>query len=71
MYMSDIYTITANLIGIPAISVPCGLSKGLPVGLQLAARAFDEETLFAAAAEVERGAGFAGRIPGRIGGASR
>lgn len=64
MYMSDIYTITANLIGIPAISVPCGLSKGLPVGLQLAARAFDEETLFAAAAEVERGSGFAGRIGG-------
>ncbi|MBI3601546.1 MAG: Asp-tRNA(Asn)/Glu-tRNA(Gln) amidotransferase subunit GatA [Candidatus Omnitrophica bacterium] len=46
MYLSDIYTITANLAGIPAISIPCGFSKqGLPVGLQLMARAFDEEML--------------------------
>ncbi len=46
MYLSDIYTITANLAGIPAISVPCGFSKnGLPMGLQLMGRAFDEEML--------------------------
>ena len=46
MYLSDIYTISANLAGIPAISVPCGLtSGGLPVGLQLMAKHFDEETL--------------------------
>ena len=46
MYLSDIYTITANLGGIPAISIPCGFSKsGLPIGLQLMAKAFGEETL--------------------------
>jgi aspartyl-tRNA(Asn)/glutamyl-tRNA(Gln) amidotransferase subunit A len=46
MYLSDIYTISANLAGIPAISIPCGLTgSGLPVGLQLMAKHFDEETL--------------------------
>ncbi|MBN1913999.1 MAG: Asp-tRNA(Asn)/Glu-tRNA(Gln) amidotransferase subunit GatA [Candidatus Omnitrophica bacterium] len=47
MYLSDIYTISANLAGIPAISVPCGFTKeGLPVGLQILAKPFDESTLF-------------------------
>jgi aspartyl-tRNA(Asn)/glutamyl-tRNA(Gln) amidotransferase subunit A len=47
MYLSDILTIPANLAGIPAISIPCGFNnQGLPVGLQILARAFDEETLF-------------------------
>ncbi|MDE1920470.1 MAG: Asp-tRNA(Asn)/Glu-tRNA(Gln) amidotransferase subunit GatA [Candidatus Omnitrophica bacterium] len=46
MYLSDIYTIPANLAGIPAISVPCGFSKGgLPIGMQLMGKAFDEEML--------------------------
>jgi len=46
MYLSDIYTIPANLAGIPAISVPCGFSQsGLPIGLQLMGKAFDEEML--------------------------
>jgi len=46
MYLSDIYTIPANLAGIPAISVPCGFAKsGLPIGLQLMGKAFDEEML--------------------------
>jgi aspartyl-tRNA(Asn)/glutamyl-tRNA(Gln) amidotransferase subunit A len=46
MYLSDIYTIPANLAGIPSISLPCGFSKeGLPIGLQLMGRAFDEEML--------------------------
>ena len=46
MYLSDIYTIPANLAGIPSISVPCGFNKeGLPIGLQLMGRAFDEEML--------------------------
>ncbi|OGX33579.1 MAG: aspartyl/glutamyl-tRNA amidotransferase subunit A, partial [Omnitrophica WOR_2 bacterium RIFCSPHIGHO2_02_FULL_52_10] len=44
MYLSDVYTVSANLGGIPAISVPCGFSKaGLPIGLQIMARPFDEE----------------------------
>jgi len=46
MYLSDIYTIPANLAGIPAISIPCGFSQsGLPIGLQLMGKAFDEEML--------------------------
>jgi aspartyl-tRNA(Asn)/glutamyl-tRNA(Gln) amidotransferase subunit A len=46
MYLSDIYTISANLSGIPAISVPCGFGKnGLPIGLQILAKPFDEEML--------------------------
>ena len=47
MYLSDIYTISANLAGIPAISIPCGFSKNdLPIGLQLMAKPFNEEMLF-------------------------
>ncbi|MFC1674671.1 Asp-tRNA(Asn)/Glu-tRNA(Gln) amidotransferase subunit GatA [Candidatus Omnitrophota bacterium] len=56
MYLSDIYTISANLAGIPAISIPCGFTKdGLPVGLQLLAKAFDEEMLFRVAYAYEQG----------------
>ena len=47
MYLSDIYTISVNLAGIPAISIPCGVTKkGLPVGLQIMAKPFNEEMLF-------------------------
>jgi len=47
MYLSDIYTIPANLAGVPAISIPCGFAKnGLPIGLQITTKPFDEETLF-------------------------
>jgi len=47
MYLSDIYTISANLAGIPAISIPCGFTKdNLPVGLQILAKPFNEEMLF-------------------------
>ncbi len=56
MYLSDIYTVSVNLAGIPGISVPCGASSaGLPIGLQLLGRAFDEETLLRAAYVVEQG----------------
>lgn len=55
MYLSDIYTISANLAGIPAISLPCGFTKkGLPVGLQIFAKPFDEETLFRVAYSYEQ-----------------
>ena len=55
MYLSDIYTVSVNLAGIPGISVPCGTStEGLPVGLQLLGNAFAEETILSAAAVVER-----------------
>jgi len=55
MYLSDIFTIPCNLAGIPGISVPCGFSKeGLPIGAQLLAAPFREETLFTVAGAVER-----------------
>jgi aspartyl-tRNA(Asn)/glutamyl-tRNA(Gln) amidotransferase subunit A len=54
MYLADVFTVSANLAGIPAISVPCGFSDGLPVGLQLTGRAWNEATLFRASACYER-----------------
>ena len=55
MYLSDILTISVNLAGIPAISLPCGFSKsGLPVGMQIMAKAFDEEKLLRAAFAYEQ-----------------
>jgi aspartyl-tRNA(Asn)/glutamyl-tRNA(Gln) amidotransferase subunit A len=55
MYLSDIYTISVNLAGLPAISVPCGFSQtGLPIGLQLIGRAFEEETILRAAHAYEQ-----------------
>jgi len=58
MYLSDIFTIPANLAGIPAISVPCGLTAaGLPIGLQLMAQPFDEATLLKAAHALEQEVG--------------
>jgi aspartyl-tRNA(Asn)/glutamyl-tRNA(Gln) amidotransferase subunit A len=59
MYLSDVFTVAANLAGVPAVSVPCGVSDGLPVGLQLAGRPFEEATLLRAADAVERRIGFA------------
>jgi aspartyl-tRNA(Asn)/glutamyl-tRNA(Gln) amidotransferase subunit A len=53
MYLEDIFTVQANIAGIPAISVPCGFSdNGLPVGLQIMAGAFEEEKMFDLAARV-------------------
>jgi aspartyl-tRNA(Asn)/glutamyl-tRNA(Gln) amidotransferase subunit A len=45
MYLADIFTVPANLAGIPGLSIPCGFTEGLPAGLQLLGRPFDEETL--------------------------
>ncbi len=58
MYLNDVFTIPANLAGIPAISVPAGFDKdGLPLGLQLVANHFDEQTLFDIALALEEDAG--------------
>ncbi len=58
MYLNDIFTVTVNMAGLPGIAVPAGISKdGLPLGLQLIGKAFDEETLFTAAAAIEQVAG--------------
>jgi aspartyl-tRNA(Asn)/glutamyl-tRNA(Gln) amidotransferase subunit A len=65
MYLSDVYTIPANLAGLPAISVPCGFTEGgLPIGLQILAKAFDEETLFRAAYAFEQATDWHKRKPG-------
>lgn len=59
MYLNDIFTVTANLAGLPAISVPASLDNdGLPLGLQIIGRALDEETVFAAGAALEKAANF-------------
>lgn len=64
MYLSDIYTIPANLAGIPAMSIPCGFTqRGLPVGLQIFAKAFCEEVIFKAAHAFERNTDFHKRKP--------
>jgi aspartyl-tRNA(Asn)/glutamyl-tRNA(Gln) amidotransferase subunit A len=57
MYLNDIFTVTVNMAGLPGIAVPAGKdSAGLPLGLQLIGKPFDEETLFAAARVIERSA---------------
>jgi aspartyl-tRNA(Asn)/glutamyl-tRNA(Gln) amidotransferase subunit A len=59
MYLNDVFTVPANLAGIPAISVPAGLSDdGLPLGLQLIGPAFQEEKVLNAAWHLEQAAGF-------------
>ncbi len=62
MYLNDVFTVPANMAGIPGISVPAGLdAQGLPLGLQVLGKPFDEESVFAVAAAIERAAGFDAR----------
>ena len=59
MYLNDVFTVPVNMAGLPGISVPAGLdATGLPLGLQVIGRPFDEETVFAVGAAIERAAGF-------------
>ena len=59
MYLNDVFTVSVNLAGLPALSLPIGLSShGLPLGMQLIGRAFDEGTIFKTAYQLERGANF-------------
>jgi aspartyl-tRNA(Asn)/glutamyl-tRNA(Gln) amidotransferase subunit A len=59
MYINDVFTVTVNLAGLPGISVPAGLdSKGLPLGLQLIGRPWEEAELLNSAYSLERAAGF-------------
>ena len=61
MYLSDIYTITGDLAGIPCMSVPCGkTAAGLPVGMQILTRHFDETGMFRLADAFEKAGGFSG-----------
>ena len=64
MYLSDIFTISVNLAGVPAISIPCGFSKnGLPIGLQIIGRHFDEETVIRAAYTFEQNTNYHQKKP--------
>jgi aspartyl-tRNA(Asn)/glutamyl-tRNA(Gln) amidotransferase subunit A len=65
MYLNDYCTVPMSLAGIPAISIPCGLSAGLPVGLQIAGPAFSENRLLDAAHALEQSIGFDG-TPARV-----
>jgi aspartyl-tRNA(Asn)/glutamyl-tRNA(Gln) amidotransferase subunit A len=58
MYLADVFTIPANMAGIPGIALPCGFSDGLPVSLQLLGKAFDEQTLLGVAHAYEQAAGW-------------
>jgi aspartyl-tRNA(Asn)/glutamyl-tRNA(Gln) amidotransferase subunit A len=59
MYMNDVFTVPASLAGLPCVSVPGGVGNdGLPLGLHLISKPFDEETLFCAADVLERQANF-------------
>jgi aspartyl-tRNA(Asn)/glutamyl-tRNA(Gln) amidotransferase subunit A len=70
MYLNDVFTVPANMAGIPGMSVPAGLdAAGLPLGLQVLGRPFDEETVFTVAAAIERAAGFTALPQVRAGGA--
>jgi aspartyl-tRNA(Asn)/glutamyl-tRNA(Gln) amidotransferase subunit A len=65
MYLSDVLTIPSNMAGLPGLSIPCGLSNGLPVGFQLIGPQFSENTLFRAGHALERAIGF-DFVPGRL-----
>jgi aspartyl-tRNA(Asn)/glutamyl-tRNA(Gln) amidotransferase subunit A len=64
MYLSDIFTISANLAGLPAMSIPCGFSKDdLPIGLHILAKPFDEETIFRVAYTFEQNTDYHKKSP--------
>jgi aspartyl-tRNA(Asn)/glutamyl-tRNA(Gln) amidotransferase subunit A len=65
MYLSDVLTIPSNMAGLPGLSIPCGLSDGLPVGLQLVGPQFSENRLFHVGHALERAIGF-DLVPGRL-----
>jgi aspartyl-tRNA(Asn)/glutamyl-tRNA(Gln) amidotransferase subunit A len=64
MYLNDIYTIGANLAGLPGLSVPCGLVDGLPMGLQLIGPHFSESRLLGAAHQFQRATAWHSQVPG-------
>jgi aspartyl-tRNA(Asn)/glutamyl-tRNA(Gln) amidotransferase subunit A len=65
MYLNDLLTIPSCMAGLPGMSIPCGLSEGLPVGLQLIGPQFAESTLFRVGHALESAIGFDG-VPERL-----
>jgi len=63
MYLSDIFTLPVNIAGIPGISVPGGFSDGLPVGVQVLAKPFDEAALFRVAYAYEQATAWRKSLP--------
>jgi aspartyl-tRNA(Asn)/glutamyl-tRNA(Gln) amidotransferase subunit A len=63
MYLNDVYTLPASVAGLPALSLPCGYSGGLPVGLQIIGRFFDEGRIVTVAHALERALGIANTLP--------
>lgn len=63
MYLSDIYTVSANIVGIPAISIPCGVIDNLPVGMQLMGNYFSEDLLFNIGYKYEKSTNWHKKIP--------
>ena len=64
MYLVDVFTVSANLTGLPAINVPCGFTRAhLPIGLQLTGRRFDEATLLRTADAYERDTEWSTQLP--------
>jgi aspartyl-tRNA(Asn)/glutamyl-tRNA(Gln) amidotransferase subunit A len=63
MYLADVFTIPANMAGIPGVAVPCGFSDGLPVSLQVLGKSFDEEGILRVAHAYEQAAGWYRRHP--------
>ncbi len=64
MYLSDIFTVSVNMAGVPAVSIPCGFKDGMPVGMQLIGKPFDEGTILQTAYYYERLNDFYRRFPG-------
>ncbi len=64
MYLSDIFTVSVNMAGVPGISIPCGFKEGLPVGMQIIGKPFDEGTVLQVAHYYERMNDFYKRFPG-------
>jgi aspartyl-tRNA(Asn)/glutamyl-tRNA(Gln) amidotransferase subunit A len=65
MYLTDVLTIPPNMAGLPGLSIPCGLSEGLPVGLQIIGSQLSENTLFRTGHALERAIGF-DTVPERL-----
>jgi aspartyl-tRNA(Asn)/glutamyl-tRNA(Gln) amidotransferase subunit A len=66
MYLSDVYTVSANLAGIPGVSIPCGFAHGLPVGMQLLGRGLDEAALLRVADAFQRRSDYHLQRPGEV-----
>ena len=66
LYLADVYTVPVNLAGVPSISIPCGFSEGLPIGMQIIGRHFDESMLIRVAFTYENNTDFHLKTPGGV-----